>query len=148
MKNLIILFSVIVFATSCEKEPLPSPPRHYASDELNWNLYFKVTYKEHTYILEGIKPYKITELVNCEPPYYQQETIGNSVCFKNADSTLNLNFHYYLVGGVKRVSGVIEGHTFISTFDINDSTATINICNSTQGLPIQYNLFHKTNSNS
>ena len=148
MRNLITLLTIIVFATSCEKEPLPSPERNYGSNDLQWNLYFKVTYKEKTYILEGIKPYKINELVNYQPPYYQQEKLGNSVSFKNADSTLNLNFHYYFIGGVKRVSGVIEGHTFISTFDINDSTATINICNSTQGLPIQYNLFHKTNSNS
>jgi hypothetical protein len=147
MKNLLILFSIIVFTTACEKEPLSSPERVYGADELKFNLYFKTNYKGQNYELHNIQPYKINEIVDCQPPYYQQTTIGNVVYFKNEDNSINLTFNYYFEGGIKRVSGNLFEHPFISTYETNDSTALVNVCNSTQGLPIEYNIFHKNNSN-
>lgn len=146
MKNLIILFSIIVLATSCEKEPLPSPERVYGADNLDFNLFFKVNYQGQNYELHNIKPYKINRIVDYVD--YQEKTLGNCVYFKNEDNSINLTFMYYFEGGVKRVSGNLFEHPFISTYDINDTTAIVNVCNSTQGLPIRYNIFYKNNSNS
>ena len=146
MRNLIILFAVLVIASSCEKEvPKPRPMAINPADTLNWNLYLSITYKNQTYNLYNLKPYKVNLLTNCEPPYYQTIEVGRDVYFKN-DSNINVHFLYYYGVGIKRVSGNINGHPFISNYDCNNDSTTINICNSTQNLPIYYNLFYKGNS--
>ena len=105
------------------------------------------SFNEHINLKEeNIKPYKINRIVDYVD--YQERTLGNCVYFKNEDNSINLTFNYYFEGGVKRVSGNLFEHPFISTYNINDTTATVNVCNSTQGLPIQYNIFYKSNSNS
>lgn len=151
MKNLIILSFILIGLSSCEKAELPTPKLseavHSADDTLIWNLYFKTTFRDTLFELVNAKPYKISRIVNYEPPYYQETEIGKVVYFKSNDDNLLVVFSYYYSGGIKRVTGRFNTHSFISNYDCSEFNSTVNVCNGTQGLPIIYDLFYKGNSN-
>ncbi|MEY4571500.1 MAG: hypothetical protein RLZ10_711 [Bacteroidota bacterium] len=150
MRNLLIVLILGIIATSCEKleMPIPKPLPISPADTLDWNLYVKFTYQNQTQAYFGMEPYQIKDVVFCEPPNYRSVEVGKEVYFKNFDNSVNMHFLYYYDNGIQRIMGNINGHSFVSNSDITDSTATINLCNSTQFLPIQFNLFYKSNGES
>ena len=138
-KTLIGIAIAAIGFTSCQKEEQVVP-----TQEPQWSLsQLKFTYNGETYIYKDLEPIETLDIIRFDTTTYKQINIGKGVKYQTQDNNLIILIAYFYQGEqVGRVTGALFNHSFISTACSN-TNAMVNVCNSTQGLQIEYVLNYK-----
>lgn len=135
MKNILFALTTFGFLTSCEKTEEIEPFVQQGNNPYQYNLYWSAPSLGITIV--DLKPTSVRDYVEFNPSTGLNEVYGEQVNFYNHDSTILIQFSYEFGKGVTQSYGSINGKTFIANLQTN----TINICNSSQNVPIVFDLF-------
>lgn len=145
MKTTTLTILIALALSSCEKEtfvPKQKVEQQQVSDSLNYNLYWSST--QLGIQVENLKPSRIFKLAELNTSSGLNEVYGERVDFYSEDSTKLFQFVYIYGQGITEGFGRIDNKTFI----LNVQTSTINICQSSQNVEVEFDVFYKGQINS